>query len=193
MRGITVLAAVVWLSCVTKRPRNLQLLSHDPHLLFAAPALRQTPVSCAFQALHMYAPRAFLYLCTPALSLCFLSSSRGVWLKHIGLTHHLWEEVFSTFPQTALILQVGRGKMNNLSHAACPMEKIWEQNPPFFFLRFFLYSLGITMSSNAGIILKISQNCGAEKRSERLFEIYFFCLIHMLLPNYFWVATDSFF
>lgn len=65
--------------CDCKRPLNLQLLSHRPHLLFAAPVLRQAPVSCVFQALHMYAPRAFLYLCAPTLSLSFHNSSRWAW------------------------------------------------------------------------------------------------------------------
>lgn len=71
--------------------------------------------------------------------------------------------------------------MNNPSHEARPTEKIWEQNPDFFFLRFFLYSLGNTMFYNTGV-LKISHNCGVEERTERLFEIFFFfCLIYTLL------------
>lgn len=64
--------------------------------------------------------------------------------------------------------------MKNPTHAAHSVKKIWEQNPDFFFLRFFLYSVGNIISYNAGIILKISHNCGVEKRTEMLFEIYFF-------------------
>ena len=72
--------------CDCKRPLNLQLLSHHPHLLFPAPALRKTPVSCAFQALQVYAPCAFLYHCAPSLSLSFHNSSIWVWLT----THRLY-------------------------------------------------------------------------------------------------------
>lgn len=74
--------------------------------------------------------------------------------------------------------------MKNPTHAAHSTEKIREQNPDFFFLDFSC-SVGNIISYNAGIILKISHNCGADKRTETLFEISFFCLIHILLPNYF--------
>lgn len=46
------------------------------------------------------------------------------------------------------------------------------------------------MSCNTGIIgitdiLKISHSRGVEKKTERLPEFYFFCLIHILPRNYF--------